>query len=102
MPATMIDPEQLVAAVAGHFAVSTKVLTSGVRGNYRKRDPIMLLALALRQHTGMSYPEIADFMGRKSHTGVIYLVGLAGEQVKHDPDLARIYKAIVREAAKCG
>ncbi len=65
-----IPIERIVAAVAEHFAILPEAITG--RGREKLVSAARAVAMHLaREHTGMSFPEIARAMGGKNHSTVI-------------------------------
>jgi len=65
-----VPAEKIVAAVAGHFAITAEA----IMGNGREKIVSLARAAAMhlaREHTGMSFPEIGRALGGKNHSTVI-------------------------------
>lgn len=66
-----INPNQVIKAVAGYFEISLNDLTGKSR-NKEFIEPRQITMYLLREMLDMSYPFIANKVGKRDHTTVIY------------------------------
>ena len=85
-PLKTINPNQIIKTVADFFEVSPQDLI----GRSRKQgvvEPRQIVIYLLRDLLGLSYPNIADKLGKRDHTTAIYAYEKIGKEIQEDQAL---------------
>ena len=96
-----INPNQIIKAVAGFFEVSPTDLTGKSR-NKEFIEPRQISMYLLRDMLNMSYPYIANKIGKRDHTTAIYACKKIVGDLEKDPNLGERIVAIKEIVNKMG
>lgn len=83
---TKASPSQILKAVAGFFEISPTDLVGRAR-NKEFVEPRQITMYLFREMLKMSYPDIANKVGKRDHTTAIYACKKINEIAARNPDL---------------
>ena len=83
---TKASPSQILKAVAGFFEISPTDLVGRAR-NKEFVEPRQITMYLFREMLKMSYPDIANKVGKRDHTTAIYACKKINEVAARNPDL---------------
>jgi len=83
-----ISPSQIIKAVSGFFEVSSNDLMGRAR-NREFVEPRQITMFLFRDVLGMSYPDIANRVGKRDHTTAIYAYKKINNDIKENPELGQ-------------
>lgn len=81
-----VSPNQIIKAVSDFFEVSSNDLLGRAR-NKEFVEPRQIVMYLFRDTLSMSYPDIANKIGKRDHTTAIYAYKKINNGLKDDPDL---------------
>lgn len=84
--ASRATPNQLIRTVANFFEISPNEIMGRSR-NKEYVEPRQITMYLLRELLSMSYPDIANRIGKRDHTTAIYACKKITENVEKDPEL---------------
>lgn len=85
---TKASPSQILKAVAGFFEISPTDLVGRAR-NKEFVEPRQITMYLFREMLKMSYPDIANKVGKRDHTTAIYACKKINEIAARNPDLSQ-------------
>ncbi|MBI2013161.1 MAG: hypothetical protein HYS88_01810 [Candidatus Colwellbacteria bacterium] len=85
---TKASPSQILKAVAGFFEISPTDLVGRAR-NKEFVEPRQITMYLFREMLKMSYPDIANKVGKRDHTTAIYACKKINEVAARNPDLSQ-------------
>ena len=85
---TKASPSQILKAVAGFFEISPTDLVGRAR-NKEFVEPRQITMYLFREMLKMSYPDIANKVGKRDHTTAIYAYKKINEIAARNPDLSQ-------------
>lgn len=100
-PATNINPNQIIAAVAKFFETSPNDIVGRAR-NKELIEPRQVSVYLLRNMLNMSYPFIAKKIGNRDHTTAIYSFRKISDELEKNSQLNQKIIAIKEELGKLG
>jgi len=99
--ANKISPSQILKAVSEFFEVSTNDLMGRAR-NKEYVEPRQIAMFLFRDMLNMSYPDIANRVGKRDHTTAIYAYKKINNGVKESSDLNQKIMMIKEAVNKAG
>ena len=99
--ASRATPNQIIKAVAAFFEISPNDLIGRSR-NKEYVEPRQISMYLLRELLAMSYPDIANRVGKRDHTTAIYACKKVANGVSKDPDLGQKLVLIKEDVNKFG
>ncbi len=96
-----INPSQVIKAVAGFFEISPNDLIGRVR-NKEFIEPRQITMYLLRDMLSLSYPSIAQKIGKRDHTTAIYACKKVEKDINKNPDLNNKILVIKEAVNKMG
>jgi chromosomal replication initiator protein len=100
-PATNINPNQVISAVAKFFETSTTDIIGKAR-NKELIEPRQVTVYLLREMLNMSYPFIAKKIGNRDHTTAIYSYRKVVADLVKNAQLSQKIASIKEELSKLG
>ncbi len=100
-PATNINPNQIINAVAKYFETSPNDIVGRAR-NKELIEPRQVSVYLLRNMLNMSYPFIAKKIGNRDHTTAIYSFRKISDEIEKNSQLNQKILAIKEELGKLG
>src|SRR3989344_4898661 len=85
---TKASPSQILKAVAGFFEISPTDLVGRAR-NKEFVEPRQITMYLFREMLKMSYPDIANKVGKRDHTTAIYACKKINEIAARNPDISQ-------------
>jgi len=83
-----VSPSQIIKAVSNFFEVSSSDLLGRAR-NKEFVEPRQITMFLFRDMLSMSYPDIANRIGKRDHTTAIYAYKKIDSNIKADSDLSQ-------------
>ena len=99
--ASRATPNQVVKAVAAFFEISPNDLIGRSR-NKEYVEPRQISMYLLRELLSMSYPDIANRIGKRDHTTAIYACKKVALEISRDQDLNQKLTLIKEDVNKFG
>ena len=96
-----LNPNQVINTVANFFEISTSDITGKAR-NKELIEPRQITVYLLRELLSMSYPYIADKIGKRDHTTAIYSYNKIVGDINKNPNLNQKILLIKDELNKLG
>jgi len=99
--ASRATPNQVIKAVSGFFEVSPNDVVGRSR-NKEYVEPRQISMYLLRELLSMSYPDIANRIGKRDHTTAIYACKKIAADLEKNPDLNQKILLIKEDVNKFG